>query len=141
VVPAGTAASGSNAYQLDVVSRGIIVPTLATVLQAVVGRDEVVGGVEDQPASVQIQPSGQGGSLLVQVSAATPQTAVTAGTAAVERAKAEVVALATGYQLSGELGAVQADRPAGRWLGVPCGLAAIGAILALVRIRRSRLPY
>jgi hypothetical protein len=139
VVPAATGTSGSNAYQLDVVSRGVIVPTLATVLQAVLAADEV-GPAQGRPA-VQIQPSDQGGSLLVQVSAATSQDAAAAGTAAVDRAKDEVVALATGYQLSGELGAVRADRPAWRWLAIPGGLAAVGAGLGLVRIRRSRLPY
>ena len=64
-----------------------------------------------------------------------------AGDAAVDRAKTGVVALASGYQLSGELGAVQATRPAWRWLAVPGGLAVVGAGLGLVRLRRSRLPY
>ena len=66
VVPATTGASGSNAYQLDVVSRGIIVPTLATVLQRTVTPAEVeqqagqVATVEVSPVQPGWRPAGPG---------------------------------------------------------------------------------
>jgi O-antigen ligase len=137
VVPAATSASGSNAYQLDVVSRGIIVPTLATVLQRTVTAAEVkrqAGSV----TRVDVSPSSQGGAVLVEVTTTDPRTAESAGRSAVALAKQETAALATGYQLSGEPGATESSRPVRRWLAIPCGLAMLLSALALIRVRRGR---
>jgi O-antigen ligase len=137
VVPTNTSASGSGAYQLDVVSRGIIVPTLATILQRTLTPAEV-GRPAGTAARVKVFPSDQGGAVLVQVTTTDPGTAEPAGRRAVALAQQEMAALTTGYQLSGAPGATGASRPLRRWLTIPCGLAMVVAALALIRLRRVR---
>ena len=137
VVPTTTSASGSSAYQLDVVSRGIIVPTLATILQRTVTPAEV-GKQAGTVTRVAVSPSDQGGAVLVEVTATDPRAAESAGRSAVALAKQETVALATGYQLSGEPGAPEGSRRVRRWLAIPCGLAMVVSVLALTRLRRVR---
>ena len=57
---------------------------------------------------------------------------------AVALAQQEMTALATGYQLSGAPGAIEASRPLRRWLAIPCGLAVVGSALGLIRLRRTQ---
>lgn len=139
VVPAGKTVSGGTAYQLDVVSRGIIVPSLATVLDASATLAEAGrGAATTGGATVLVTPSDQGGALLVRTTAADPVAAETLGRAAVAAAQDDVARLDTGYQLSGSSGAAVAGEPRGRWLGVPCSLGLAAAALGLVRVRRGR---
>ena len=136
VVPAGSTASGGTAYQLDVLSRGIIVPSLATVLDDSAPLAEVERAAAG--ATVAVTPSDQGGALLVRATATDPVVAETVGRAAVAAAQDAVVRLDTGYQLSGGSGAAVAGEPRGRWLAVPCALGLAAAALGLVRVRRRR---
>ena len=139
VVPAATGASGGRAYQLDVISRGVIVPTLATVLEYSISPAAVEHrSGRSGPASIAITPSAQGGALVVEVTALDREAAEALGKAAVDLAKDEVEAINSGYRLSGGKGEVEAIRPARRWLAAPSLLAVVLGGFGLVRAYRRR---
>ena len=122
VVPAATRASGSNAYQLDVVSRGIIVPTLATLLDSSVTTAELErsSGASAADASVTVDPSDSGRRPACPVTAPSRASADALGTAAVALAKQpRSTTLDTGYQLSGEMAASRRCRRSGVGLPFP----------------------
>jgi hypothetical protein len=74
-----------------VVSRGIIVPTLATILQRTVTAAEV-GRQAGTVTRVEVSPSSQGGAVLVQVTTTDPRTVESAGRSAVALAKQKTAA-------------------------------------------------
>jgi hypothetical protein len=140
VVPATTTASGTSAYQLDVVSRGIIVPTLATVLEETVTTAEMerLAGRTNTGARVRVSPSDQGGALLIRVTAAERDDTALLGRTAVELAGREVADLAMGYQLSGGPGGAEIVPPRRRWLAIPAMLGIVLSGFGLFRWRRRR---
>ncbi len=105
-VASSGAVDGAAAYGLDVVSRGMIVPTITEVLNRSVG----VGDLQEQAgrlpgdadASVGFAESRLGGAVVVTVTADQPATAAALTSAAVTRSKAEVASLQMGYQLTGD---------------------------------------
>ena len=135
VVPAANGASGSAAYQLDVVSRGVIVPTLATVLGSSISPADVAEASGDPPrgVTVTVSPSTLGGALRVAVTTQDADAADRLGLAAVTLAKSRVDALATTYRLTGDMAGAQAESPARRWLALPLGLTLAIALLILLR--------
>jgi len=141
VAPAATGPSGSAAYQLDVVSRGVVVPTLATVLDSSLSMSDLArfSGASTADALLTVGPSTLGGALLVTVTAPNRASANVLGTAAVALAKNRVDDLDTSYQLTGEMAGVRAVAPVRRWLALPflVSLAAAGLIL-LRTVRRQR---
>jgi O-antigen ligase len=141
VVPAATGPSGSAAYQLDVVSRGVVVPTLATVLDSSLSMSDLArfSGASTADALLTVGPSTLGGALLVTVTAPNRASANVLGTAAVALAKNRVDDLDTSYQLTGEMAGVRAVAPVRRWLALPflVSLGAAGLIL-LRTVRRQR---
>ena len=140
VVPAASGPSGSAAYQLDVVSRGLIVPTLATLLDSSLPMADLArySGSSVADASVSVGPSSLGGALLVTVTAPKRASANALGTASVALAKSRVDALDTSYQLTGEMAGVRAVAPVRRWLALPFGLSLAVAGLILLRTTRRR---
>ena len=140
VVPAASGPSGSAAYQLDVVSRGVIVPTLATLLDYSLPMADLArySGSSVADASVSVGPSSLGGALLVTVTAPKRASANALGTASVALAKSRVDALDTSYQLTGEMAGVRAVAPVRRWLALPFGLSLAAAGLILLRTTRRR---
>jgi O-antigen ligase len=141
VVPAATGPSGSAAYQLDVVSRGVIVPTLATILDSSLSTLELarVSGTSAADASAIVEPSTLGGAVLLTVTAPNRASADVLGTAAVALAKSRVDDLDTSYQLTGEMAGARVVAPVRRWLALPLLLSLSGAGLILLRTSRRRL--
>jgi hypothetical protein len=141
VVPAATGPSGSAAYQLDVVSRGVIVPTLATILDSSLSTLELarVSGTSAADASATVEPSTLGGAVLLTVTAPNRASADVLGTAAVALAKSRVDDLDTSYQLTGEMAGARVVAPVRRWLALPLLLSLSGAGLILLRTSRRRL--
>jgi hypothetical protein len=140
VVPAATGPSGSAAYQLDVVSRGVIVPTLATMLDSSLSMPDLarLSGASAANASVRVDPSTLGGALLVTVTAPNRPSANALGAAAVALAKDRVDDLRTSYQLTGEMAGARAVAPIRRWLALPFGFSLAVAVLILLRTSRRR---
>jgi O-antigen ligase len=140
VVPAASGASGSAAYQLDVISRGVIVPTLATVLGSSISLADLasMSGHSAADATITVRPSSLGGALLVTVTAPDAPSSDRLGRAAVTLAEGRVDALATTYRLSGETAGVQPVPPARRLLALPFALTLAVSVLLLVRARRRR---
>lgn len=143
VVPTG-AVGGATAYELDVVSRGLIVPTLAEVLD----RSIDVGALEEQagrfPASaeaagatVDFAPSRLGGAVQVTVTADRPAVATDLTRAAVALSKARVANLQAGYRLTGEPAAPQPVSSPPWWMVPVLGALTLGcAAMAVVTGRR-----
>ncbi len=123
VAPLGTV-DGANAYGLDVVSRGLIVPTITGVLDRSIGIGELQEqaarfphSVESTDASVSFAPSRLGGAVVVTVTADQPATAADLTSAAVTLSKAQLTNLNMGYQLIGDPDNPQAiSSPAWWWI-------------------------
>ncbi len=108
VAPSGTV-DGANAYGLDVISRGTIVPTISEVLDRSIGiggQSEQAGrfpdSIDTTDATVSFGQSRLGGAVVVTVTADTPATAAAVAAEAVTLSKTEVANLQMGYQLTGE---------------------------------------
>lgn len=120
VTPSSTELDPSTAYQLDVVSRGLIVPTLATVLDASIS----VADLERQAAvsypgagaAISVTQSRLGGAIVVTVTASQEQAASDLGGAAVTLSKTQVSALQPGYQLTGTMAGPETVSAGGEWL-------------------------
>ncbi len=144
VVPTATKADGSAAYQLDVVSRGVIVPTLATVLNRSVTAADVAAAVgRPVPAGLQLEfePSANGGAVTMTVTARNPEDAADFGSAALTLAKERTTLIEPSYQLKGELtGVTPVPRP-GSWLlalSLTCLVVAAAGLVRRSKIRRRR---
>lgn len=145
VVPTGEV-GGATAYELDVVSRGLIVPTLAEVLD----RSLDLAALEQQagrfPASaaaagaaVDVVPSRLGGAVTITVTADQPAMATDLARAAVALSKAQVAGLQAGYRLTGEPAAPQPVSSPPWWLVPALGaLTVLCAAMAVVTGRRRR---
>ena len=141
VLPATQKADPSVAYQLDVVSRGLIVPTLAaaldaTITPAVLERES--GLPADDSLSIDVAQSRLGGALNVTVNSSDEQAAMDAATAAVALAKTQVANLNSRYQVTGEAAVPQPHRPARRWLSLPFALLLAASVVAFWRMSRAR---
>ncbi len=141
VAPAARAVDPSAAYQLDVVSRGLIVPTLASVLDAAI-TPTVLERESGQPATgslaIDVAQSRLGGAVVMTVSATDQQAAIDAGIAAVALAKTQVADLRSRYQLLGTAAVPQPQWPARRWLSLPLALILFASAMALWRSFRER---
>lgn len=143
VAPLG-AVDGANAYGLDVVSRGLIVPTITEVLDRSIGVGELQeqagrfpDSVEATDASVSFAQSRLGGAVVVTVTADQPATAADLTRAAVTLSKAEVANLQMGYQLTGDPDNPQAiSSPPWWWIPTLTVITLGCAGLAIVADRR-----
>ncbi|WP_395729537.1 O-antigen ligase family protein [Nakamurella sp.] len=143
VVPTG-AVGGATAYELDVVSRGLIVPTLAEVLDRSIDVGALAqqagrfpAGAETTSASVDVAPSRLGGAVVVTVTADQPAVATDLTRAAVAASKATVDDLQAGYRLTGEPAEPQpVSSPP--WWAVPAlaVVTVLSGVMALVTARR-----
>lgn len=141
LVPTDEATDAAGAYQLDLISRGLILPTLTAALDAGVTPAEVprrAGAAAGPEPEVVVSQSRLGGALVVTVTAATPRTAADAGSAAVTLATTQVAALDSGYRLTGEAGDPQPVEPARRWLGWLFALTLVGAAATVLRLSRAK---
>lgn len=145
VVPSGTV-GGATAYELDVVSRGLIVPTLAEVLDRSVDlgaleaqADRFPGTATAAGATVDVAPSRLGGAVVVTVTADDAGLATDLTRAAVATSKATVAGLQAGYLLAGEPARPQrASSPPGWVVAALAGVAVLGAVMAGLTVRRRR---
>ncbi|MBP2415926.1 O-antigen ligase family protein [Microlunatus capsulatus] len=136
-----TARSGdpSTSYQLDVVTRGQIVPTLTAVVQRSSSLDDLAAaGAPADVLTVDADQSRLGGAVVVRVSAASAEAADGAAAAAVRLATQRVSALQEDYVLRGEPAPAEARTPVARWLAAPLGLLAVAAAALAVRTGRRR---
>jgi O-antigen ligase len=143
VVPSG-AIGGATAYELDVVSRGLIVPTMAEVLD----RSTDIGALEQQAgrfpgsavasgAEVNVAPSRLGGAVVVTVSTDQPAMTTDLTRAAVALSKARVADLQAGYLLAGEPGEARPVSSPPWWLAPALGaITVLCAAMAVVTGRR-----
>ncbi len=140
VGPAATAANGSTAYQVDVISRGRIVPTLTSVLSHTLTTTRLAGAVPaGRPASVSVSQSRLGGSIVLTVSAGSAAEAVDLGAAAVRVSESEVDALSSPYTLTGSMSGPAAERTFSPWTAVPpAAVALVSALLLRLQGRRGR---
>jgi O-antigen ligase len=132
VVPSSQTVDGSTAYQVDVVSRGVIVPTLTEVLiDSVTTADlqRLVPAGERDPVAVTVAQSRLGGSIVVSVTGRTQDVATDLGAAAVTLCKAKIADLNSSYQLTGTMNISKPSNGAPGWAVPP--LAAV-TLLALV---------
>jgi len=143
VAPSG-AVNGANAYGLDVVSRGLIVPTITEVLDRSIGVGELQeqagrfpNSVEATDASVSFAESRLGGAVVVTVTADQPSTVAALTTAAVTLSKAQVANLQMGYELTGDPVDPQTiSTPAWWWMPTLTVITVGFAGLAIVADRR-----
>jgi O-antigen ligase len=138
-----------SAYGLDVVSRGLIVPTLAEVLRQSIEADDLVAptgrnsdgsdGVTGVDATVTVAQSRLGGAIDITVTAATESLATDLGRAAAALAKAKVAELNMGYQLIGDPVAATPLPPYPWWLlpALALMVAACTTLAAILGRRRS----
>jgi len=134
-------ADPSTAYQLDVASRGQIVPTLAAVVdKSLSGAGPGRSGTGDTSVVVGVAQSRLGGAVLVTVTAASDADARRAAAAAVELGRARVAALQDDYVLKGEVGAVRPITPLRRRALLPLGLFVVAAVAVAVRRRPAARP-
>lgn len=142
VAPVSAEADWSRAYKIDVLSRGTIVPTIATVLDnsiSVADLQRRTGNIHDPTrTSVDFRPSRLGGSITVAVTADEEQVASDFGGAAVALARAEIVDLASGYRLTGTTSVLTALPSYRMWAAVPLTLIVILSVTGAVLTMRRR---
>uniref|UniRef100_UPI003B3A1F4F O-antigen ligase family protein n=1 Tax=Nakamurella sp. TaxID=1869182 RepID=UPI003B3A1F4F len=145
VVPSG-AVGGATAYELDVVSRGLIVPTLAEVLDRSIDPEALAAQADRFPgsapaagATVDVAPSRLGGAVVVTVTADEAGVATDLTRAAVATSKATVAGLQAGYLLAGEPAQPQpASSPPGWVVAALAGVAVLGVVMTGLPARRRR---
>lgn len=121
------AVDGGSAYQVDVLSRGTIVPTFAQLLdRSVTASDVVTDGADADRVGVSIAESPLGGSVVVTTQAPSQVLATRAGERAVALSKKTVADLAAGYQLTG----TPQDASRSTQPGLSLAVAAVPAVLA-----------
>jgi len=131
VVTVSTKVDGAVAYLQDVVSRGMIVPTFATVLNAEISPEllvETAGLDPSQTGRVTYKalPSRLGGAVEVTVTAEDQASAERLGEAAVELSKARILELDAYYQLQGQMVGAHPVVIVPAWVAAP--LAALLAV-------------
>jgi hypothetical protein len=141
VVPSAAQPDWTAAYQLDIVSRGLVVPTVAEVLNRSVsivdvGRD--TGRTVTSRDSVGIEPSKLGGAVDIQVTASTraDAQALTAGAIAVARQR--MASLTDVYDLSGSQIDIATVPPSRRWIALPSGVLVLAGGVGLLLWHRQR---
>ncbi len=143
VVPTGDV-GGATAYELDVVSRGLIVPTIAEVLDRSLDVDELAEQAGRLPArtdgaTVAVAPSRLGGAVVVTVTADTPDLAADLTRGAVTSSQAQLANLRAGYALTGEPAEPQPVSSPPWWVvGGLAAITALCAVMAVVTGRRRR---
>lgn len=125
--------NASTAYQLDVISRGQIVPTLAAVLSHSVRSRDLGVPAPTTDVSFSASQSRLGGAVVVTTSTSSAVGAATASAAAVALAKERVSALQSDYVLVGEPATPIAQHPLRRWALAPLGLVWLMSVLVLLR--------
>ncbi|MCJ8505910.1 O-antigen ligase family protein [Kocuria flava] len=141
VLPTSTEIDWADAYALDVVSRGMIVPTLASVLDESVSTAALEATTDTRPGStraeVDIQQSRLGGAVVVTVVADDERTAAELGDAAVHLARSEVAALDSGYRLADAPSTPVERHTTFSWVVAPLTVvAALSAGWVAQRLRR-----
>lgn len=139
VLPSSQQTDQVDSYALDVVSRGMIVPTLAAVLDRSVSVADLAPRSAERAASAEldIQQSRLGGAVIVTVTADDEQTAFELGEAAVTLARSEVADLDSGYRLAGSGSGPVEREPSYAWVAVAPGAVLLLAVLgAVLRLRR-----
>jgi len=142
VVPVTSTADGSNAYQVDVISRGVIVPTLAEVLAVSVKSRELQLAGQDETAdlSVSVTQSRLGGSVVVSVSGRSAASVAAAGDRAVALSRSTVAGLNSSYAVTGEMTGVAPTREVPRRTALALLPAAVVGLLVWLRLRRRFAP-
>ncbi len=142
VFPTAPEASGAAAYQLDVISRGLIVPTLVAALDEGLDPEAVTtaaGVSPDGPVTVEVTQSRLGGALLVSVTAPDRQSAAQLAEAAAQLAEQAVTRLDPHYAVSTAGSATRSVPSPLRWLALPlAGLLAWSGATWAYWIRRQR---
>lgn len=136
-------ASGSVAYQQDVISRGQIAPTFAAVLDRGLDLDDIAAAAKvapDQAVSFQAVLSRLGGSVVLTTVGSDEPAATALNAAAVELSRARLAELQNDYVLSGSPGPAQQLVPARRWAAIPLAMLALGATVLLARLRAASGP-
>ena len=141
VVPSSEQTDTSDAYALDVVSRGMIVPTLAEALDRSVSLADLERRtgrtLEAADADVAIRQSRLGGSIDVIVTADDELVAADLGAAAATIVRSEVAGLSSGYQLDGETGAPVPSASYRLWAASPLFLVAVLSMVVAALRRRT----
>jgi hypothetical protein len=142
VVPSGSLADGVNAYQVDVISRGLIVPTLTEVLDRSVTARSLLGDEAAAHAelSVSVDQSRHGGSVVVTVSGRTRDAVTEAGDRAVALSAATVAGLDSSYSLTGSMGGARATQAASGRAALPLVPAALAGLVVWLVLRRRGRP-
>lgn len=136
VVPSSRIANGSTAYEVDVVSRGVIVPTLAEVLRESVtaaSLERQAAAAGHAPVKVSVVQSRLGGSIILTVTGDGQQATADLGAAAVTVSKSTVTELNSSYQLTGNMNAPKRTEGVSSWAALP--LAAVIVLSAMASIR------
>lgn len=140
VVPSTAAIDPSVSYQQDVVSRELIVPTLAAVVNSSITADDLmreIGAPPDRSVTFDAIQSRLGGAVTITVSGPDAQTVHRLQTAAVAASKARVATLRSSYQLKGEASAPTQNLSGRRWVTTLCILVFFIASLALIASRHK----
>jgi len=142
VVPVSTKVDGAVAYLQDVVSRGMVVPTFATVLNADISPElliETAGLDPSQTGRVTYEalPSRLGGAVEVTVTAEDPASAERLGEAAVELSEARILELDAYYQLEGQMAGAQPVVIVPAWVAAPLAALLAVSLTGLMQSVRS----
>jgi hypothetical protein len=142
VVPVSTKADGAVAYLQDVVSRGMIVPTFATVLNADISPGllvETAGLDPGQTGRVTYEavPSRLGGAVEVTVTAADPASVERLGETAVELSEARILELDAYYRLEGEMAGARPVVIVPTWVAAPLAALLAVSLTGLMQSVRS----
>lgn len=145
VLPASSQADGGVAYQLDVISRQRIVPTLAEVLQqsmSVADLEQQAGrSYASSDARLGVSQSRLGGAVVVTVTAGNAAAAGELASAAASVAQSRVSALASGYRLSGVADVPVLISPYRLGAAVPLALIVLLSAFGAFRLRpRPAVP-
>nr|WP_161976628.1 O-antigen ligase family protein [Kocuria rosea] len=142
VVSTSTEISPADAYRLDVINRGLIVPTLATMLDKSISVQDLQAerGEQYSPTeiSVDVRQSRLGGAVIVYVTAADEQMASELGGAVSRMAQDEVAALESGYQLTGAPSNAIPKAAPQIWAALPLGLIVLVSSLSALLIAHRR---
>ncbi len=139
VVPADTTYDPAVAYQLDVISRGLIVPTLSAALNTSLTPQRLSRelGTVVVPTSVDTTQSRLGGAIVVTVRGDDEAATRAWADAATSAARRDVAELRIPFTMIGEPGMVRREPPLRRYGAAPLGLALFAAAIALTASIRA----
>ena len=142
VVPVSTKADGAVAYLQDVVSRGMVVPTFATVLNADISPELLIetAGLDPSqtgPVTYEAVPSRLGGAVEVTVTAEDPAVAEQLGESAVELSQARILELNAYYRLEGRMVGARPVVAVPGWVAAPLAAVLAVSLTGLVLSARS----